>query len=70
MRWCCGASPIAPAACRAADADRQAAGHKKKNEAERIAAQLAEPSLLYCGTRWALGRHNASVLKAALADTA
>ena len=63
MRWCCGASPIAPAGPPTLTAEQLA---KKKEEAERVAAQLAEPSY------WdEVGAHspNASALKAALADT-
>ena len=61
MRWCCGASSIAPAEPLTAE---QLA--EKNNEAELIAAQLAKPSY------WdAVGPNspNASALKAALADT-
>ena len=63
MRWCCGASPIAPAGPPTLTAEQRA---RKKEEAERIAAQLAEPSY------WdEVGPYspNASALKAALADT-
>ena len=63
MRWCCGASSIAPAGSSTLTARQRA---KKKKEAERIAAQLAKPSY------WdEVGpeKPNASALKAALADT-
>ena len=63
MRVCCGASPIAPAGPPTLTAKQRA---KKKEEAEVIAAQLAEPS------HWdEVGRFkpNASALKEALADT-
>jgi len=62
MRWCCGASSIAPADP-PLTAEQLA---EKKEEAELIAAQLAEPSY------WdevGVGMPNASALKAALADT-
>ena len=62
MRWCCGASSIAPAAPQL-NAKQLA---KKEKEAERIAAQLAKPSY------WdevGPNKPNASALKAALADT-
>ena len=63
MRWCCGASSIAPAGPPTLTAKQLA---RKKKEAERIAAQLAKPSY------WdEVGPYspNASALKAALADT-
>ena len=63
MRWCCGASSIAPAGLPTLTAKQLA---KKKEEAELIAAQLAKPSY------WdevGPGKPNASALKAALADT-
>ena len=62
MRWCCGASSIAPAGPRLTAKQLT----KKKEEAELIATQLAEPSY------WDEVGHdkpNASALKAALADT-
>ena len=62
MRWCCGASPNAPAGPRLTA--KQLA--KKRKEAEVIAAQLAKPSY------WdevGPDKPNASALKAALADT-
>ena len=62
MRWCCGASPIAPADP-PLTAEQLA---EKQKEAERIAAQLAKPSY------WdevGPNKPNASALKAALADT-
>ena len=78
MRWCCGASPIAPAEPLTAEqlTDKQneaeppltveQLAEKKQKEAELIAAQLAKPS------RWdRVGPRspNASALKAALTDT-
>ena len=63
MRWCCGASSIAPAGPPTLTAKQLA---RKKKEAERIAAQLAKPSYWdEVGPR----SPNASALKAALADT-
>ena len=62
MRWCCGASSIAPADP-PLTAEQLA---QKQKEAEVIATQLGEPSY------WdEVGREkpNASALKAALADT-
>ena len=62
MRWCCGASSIAPADP-PLTAEQLA---QKEKEAEVIATQLAEPSY------WdEVGpeKPNASALKAALADT-
>ena len=62
MRWCCGASSIAPAGPRLTSKQLT----KKKEEAEIIAAQLAKPSY------WdevGPDKPNASALKAALADT-
>jgi len=62
MRWCCGASSIAPADP-PLTAEQLA---EKEKEAELIAAQLAKPSY------WdevGPDKPNASVLKAALADT-
>ena len=62
MRWCCGASSIAPADP-PLTAEQLA---EKEKEAELIAAQLAKPSY------WDVvgpGKPNASALKAALADT-
>ena len=62
MRWCCGASSIAPAGPRLTSKQLT----KKKEEAEIIAAQLAKPSYWdEVGNR----KPNASALKAALADT-
>ena len=63
MRWCCGASSIAPAGPPTLTAEQLA---RKKEEAERIAAQLAEPSYWDGVGTWG---PNASALKAALADT-
>ena len=63
MRWCCGASSIAPAGSSTLTARQRA---RKKKEAERIAAQLAEPS--YWDEVGPM-KPNASALKAALADT-
>ena len=63
MRWCCGASSIAPAD---PPLTAEQLAEKKKEEAELIAAQLAKPSY------WdevGPGKPNASALKAALADT-
>ena len=62
MRWCCGASSIAPA-----DPPLTAEQlTKKQEEAEQIAAQLAKPSYWdEVGDR----KPNASALKRALADT-
>ena len=62
MRWCCGASSIAPAEPLTAEQ----LAEKKQEEAELIAAQLAKPSY------WdevGPDKPNASALKAALADT-
>ena len=62
MRWCCGASSIAPADP-PLTAEQLA---EKEKEAELIAAQLAKPSY------WdevGPDKPNASALKAALADT-
>ena len=64
MRWCCGYPSIAPASSveRAEPPlTAEQLAEKKKEEAELIAAQLAEPS------KW--DRRGASALKAALADT-
>ena len=62
MRWCCGASSIAPADP-PLTAEQLA---EKQKEAELIAAQLAKPSYWdEVGDR----KPNASALKAALADT-
>ena len=78
MRWCCGASSIAPAdppltaeqlAEKKSEAEPPLTAEQlaeKKNEAELIAAQLAKPSY------WdevGPDKPNASALKAALADT-
>ena len=63
MRWCCGASSIAPAGSSTLTAKQLA---KKKKEAKSIVKQLAKPS------KWdEVGPYkpNASALKAALADT-
>ena len=63
MRWCCGASSVAPAGSSTLTAKQRA---RKQKEAELIAAQLAKPSY------WdEVGpfKPNASALKAALADT-
>ena len=64
MRWCCGASSIAPAGPPTLTAEQRA--KKKKQEAKSIAKQLRKPSY------WdEVGPYspNASALKAALADT-
>ena len=64
MRWCCGASPIAPA--RSSTLTAKQLAKKKKQEAKSIVKQLRKPSY------WdEVGPHkpNASALKAALADT-
>ena len=64
MRWCCGASPIAPAGPPTLTAEQQA--KKKKQEAKSIAKQLRKPSYWDgVGPR----SPNVSALKAALADT-
>ena len=63
MRWCCGASSIAPAGSSTLTARQRA---KKKKEAKSIVKQLAKPSY------WdevGPDKPNASALKAALADT-
>ena len=64
MRWCCGASSIAPAGPPTLTAKQLA--RKKKQEAKSIVKQLRKPSY------WdEVGpfKPNASALKAALADT-
>ena len=64
MRWCCGASSIAPAGPPTLTAEQRA--KKKKQEAKSIAKQLRKPSY------WdEVGPYspNASALKAALVDT-
>ena len=63
MRWCCGASPIAPAGSSTLTAKQLA---RKKKEAKSIVKQLAKPSY-WDKVGW--GKPNASALKAALADT-
>ena len=64
MRWCCGASSIAPAGPPTLTAEQRA--KKKKQEAKSIVKQLRKPSY------WdevGLNKPNASVLKRALTDT-
>ena len=64
MRWCCGASSIAPAGPPTLTAEQRA--KKKKQEAKSIVKQLRKPSYWdEVGPR----SPNASALKAALADT-
>ena len=63
MRWCCGASPVAPAGPPTLTAKQLA---RKKKEAKSIVKQLRKPSY------WdevGPNKPNASALKAALADT-
>ena len=63
MRWCCGASPVAPAGPPTLTAKQLA---RKKKEANLIVKQLRKPSYWdEVGYR----SPNASALKAALADT-
>ena len=63
LRWCCGASSIAPAD---PPLTAEQLAEKKQEEAKLIAAQLAKPSYWdEVGPK----KPNASALKAALADT-
>ena len=63
MRWCCGASSIAPAGSSTLTAKQLA---RKKKEAKSIVKQLRKPSYW---DKVGPDMPNASALKAALADT-
>ena len=63
MRWCCGASSIAPAGSSTLTAKQLA---RKKKEAKSIVKQLRKPSYW---DQVGPNKPNASALKAALADT-
>ena len=63
MRWCCGASSIAPAGSSTLTAKQLA---RKKKEAKSIVKQLRKPSYW---DKVGPDKPNASALKAALADT-